>query len=67
MLLEYAGDKLLSHVLDQQGDTAATEIAAEVMTRLFSTSKHPFPPDLQPLRNQFVSLFKKARADRDAG
>ncbi|QPC93515.1 aminoglycoside phosphotransferase family protein [Mesorhizobium sp. INR15] len=67
MLLEYAGDKLLSDVLHRQGDDAATGIAAEVMARLFSPSRHPFPPDLQPLRDRFVSLFKKARADRDAG
>ena len=37
------------------------------MARLFSPSKHPAPPDLQPLRTRFASLFKKAKADRDAG
>lgn len=67
MLLEYAGDRLLSHVLAEDGDDAATAIAADVMAKLFSPSKHPFPADLQPLRDRYVSLFKKAGADRDAG
>ncbi|WP_210243409.1 aminoglycoside phosphotransferase family protein [Mesorhizobium sp. B2-4-14] len=66
MLLEYGGETLLSGVLDGQGDSTATEIAAEVMTRLLSSSKHPFPSGLQPLRERFSSLFKKARADREA-
>ncbi|PTE12218.1 aminoglycoside phosphotransferase family protein [Mesorhizobium helmanticense] len=67
MLLEYAGETLLSRVLDEQGDNAATAIAAEVMARLFTLSRHPAPPDLQPLRERFASLFKKARIDRDDG
>ncbi len=67
MLLEYAGDTLLSEVLDKEGDNAATAIAAEVMARLFSPSNHPAPPDLQPLRTRFASLFKKAGEDRNAG
>ncbi|MEO3387575.1 aminoglycoside phosphotransferase family protein [Mesorhizobium sp. CAU 1741] len=67
MLIEYAGETLLSHVLDQNGDAAATQIAAGVMERLFSTSEHPAPPELQPLHTRFSSLFLKAAADRDAG
>ncbi|MES0197221.1 aminoglycoside phosphotransferase family protein [Mesorhizobium sp. M0011] len=67
MLLEYAGETLLSEVLDGQGDNAATEIAAEVMAKLFSQGKDPFPPELQPLRERFSSLFKKATIDRDSG
>ncbi|MER9642705.1 aminoglycoside phosphotransferase family protein [Mesorhizobium sp. M0239] len=67
MLLEYAGETLLEQVLDQQGDNAATEIAAEVMAKLFSQGKYPFPPELQPLRERFSSLFKKATIDRDSG
>ncbi|TIN07040.1 aminoglycoside phosphotransferase family protein [Mesorhizobium sp.] len=67
MLLEYAGETLLSQVLAEQGDNAATAIAAEVMARLFSPSDHPAPPDLQPLRVRFSSLFNKAKIDRDAG
>lgn len=67
MLLEYAGDRMLSQVLAEQGDNAATAIAAEVMANLFSPSDHPAPPDLQPLRVRFSSLFKKAKIDRDAG
>jgi streptomycin 6-kinase len=67
MLLEYAGERMLSHDLAEHGDIAATEIAAEVMAKLFSPSDHPAPSDLQPLRTRFSSLFKKAKADRDAG
>lgn len=67
MLLEYAGDRMLQHDLDKIGDTAATEIAADVLDRLLSPSEHPIPTDLQPLRERFVSLFRKAKADRDAG
>jgi streptomycin 6-kinase len=67
MLLEYAGETMLSHVLDTEGDATATDIAAEVMTRLLSPSDRAFPPDLQPLRERFSSLFRKAKADRTAG
>ena len=67
MLLEYAGDRLLSQHLAEHGDDAATAIAAEVMTRLFSPSKDTPPPDLQPLRERFVSLFRAAQTDRDGG
>jgi streptomycin 6-kinase len=66
MLLEYAGETLLQQVLDEQSDNAATEIAADVMAKLFSQGKDPFPPELQPLRERFSSLFKKAATDRDS-
>jgi streptomycin 6-kinase len=66
MLLEYAGETMLSNVLDAEGDEAATEIAAEAMTELFSPSDRGFPPDLQPLRERFSSLFRKAEADQGA-
>lgn len=45
MLLEYGGDTLLSQVLDEQGDNAATAIAADMMAKLFSPSDHPYPPN----------------------
>jgi streptomycin 6-kinase len=67
MLLEYAGETMLSHVLDTEGDAAATDIAAEVLARLLSPSDRAFPPDLQPLRERFSSLFRKAKADQAAG
>jgi len=67
MLLEYAGDRLLSEHLVEHGDDAATAVAAEVMTKLFSPSQHPAPSDLQPLRERYVSLFRAAKADRAAG
>lgn len=67
MLIEYAGERHLTAVLDDVGDTAATEIAADVMARLHAPSSHALPGDLQPLRDRFVSLFAKAEADRAAG
>jgi streptomycin 6-kinase len=67
MLLEYAGERHLVDDLKVHGDNAATEIAAEMLERLFSPSDAPVPPDLQPLHERFASLFSKARADRDAG
>ncbi|MDX8525645.1 aminoglycoside phosphotransferase family protein [Mesorhizobium sp. MSK_1335] len=67
MLLEYAGDRLLSQHLAERGDDAATAIAAELLARLLSPSQHPAPPDLQPLRERYASLFRAAKADRDAG
>jgi streptomycin 6-kinase len=67
MLLEYAGDTMLTDVLDEDGDAAATEIAAMVMAKLHSPSSRPAPADLQPLRERFRDLFAKARTDSDTG
>ncbi|ODT06957.1 MAG: 3'-kinase [Mesorhizobium sp. SCN 65-20] len=67
MLLEYAGDRLLTDELNEHGDRHATDIANEVMARLLSRSDAPPPTDLQPLRERYASLFKKAKADRAAG
>ncbi|MER8866050.1 phosphotransferase [Mesorhizobium sp. M0751] len=67
MLLEYAGETSLSQIIADEDDNAATAIAAEVMAKLLSPSTHPAPPDLQPLRTRFFSLFQKAKADRAAG
>ncbi|WP_378942949.1 aminoglycoside phosphotransferase family protein [Mesorhizobium sp. ANAO-SY3R2] len=67
MLLEYAGDRHLTTELNEHGDRHATDIANEVMARLFSPSDTPPPADLQPLGERYASLFKKARAESDAG
>ncbi len=67
MLLEYAGDRLLSQDLVDQGDAFATDVAADVMARLFSPSDVPLPSDLQPLRQRFAALFDKAKACADTG
>ncbi len=66
MLLEYAGERHLTDVLDKAGDTAATEIAAEVMARLHGSSNRPAPHELQPLRHRFTPLFRVAEAARKA-
>ena len=66
MLLEDAGERMLVDELNEQGDAAATEIAAEVMARLHSPSKRPPPPALQPLEERFRDLFARAKIDRDA-
>jgi streptomycin 6-kinase len=67
MLLEHAGETALTERLNADGDRQATEIAAEVMARLLSPSTSPAPADLQPLAERFDSLFRKAKAERDAG
>lgn len=67
MLLEFAGKRLLTQHVDEFGDTAATEIAADVLERLFAPSSHPFPAELQPLRERFAALFDKTKEDRKAG
>jgi streptomycin 6-kinase len=60
MLLEYGGDRLLTTVLDNDGDDAATEIAAGVLARLHGSSQRPAPLQLQPLRERFDALFSRA-------
>lgn len=67
MLLEYAGERLLAHELAEHGDAHATQIAAQVLQRLFAPSTIPPPKDLQPLRERFASLFDKADTDRARG
>jgi streptomycin 6-kinase len=67
MLVEYAGERHLSDVLEREGDLAATGIAAHVMERLHSSSNHPAPAALQPLRDRFAALFAKAAEDRNEG
>lgn len=64
MLLEDAGDMLLARQLDANGDAAATEIAAELMAELFTPAERPFPPELQPLRERYASLFARGNRDR---
>ncbi|MBH0501105.1 hypothetical protein I3A42_22790 [Salmonella enterica] len=36
MLLEYAGERMLSHIVAEHGDYQATEIAAELMAKLYA-------------------------------
>jgi streptomycin 6-kinase len=67
MLIEYAGERHLSAVLDHDGDRSATEVAVEVMARLHAPSEHPAPTALQPLRERFADLFAKAAEDRNRG
>lgn len=67
MLLEYGGERLLADVIGKERDKRATEIAAETLARMLSPSDRPAPPELQPLRERFASLFTKAEADRKAG
>jgi streptomycin 6-kinase len=67
MLIEYAGERHLTDVLDRQGDPAATGIAMEVMVRLHAPSERPAPAGLQPLRDRFADLFARAAKDRNEG
>lgn len=65
MLLEYGGNRLLTTVLDGEGDDAATRIAAEVLERLHNPSGRPLPSRLQPLWERFAALFARAKVDPD--
>jgi streptomycin 6-kinase len=65
MLLEYGGDRLLTSVLDAEGDEATTEVAADVLARLHRPSDRPAPPQLQPLRERFAGLFSGAGTASD--
>ena len=40
MLLEYAGERI-SHIVAEHGDYRATEIAAELMAKLYAASEEP--------------------------
>jgi len=66
MLLEYAGARHLTSIINSDGDAAATEIAAEAMARLHAPSRRRVPGALQPLRERFSLLFHKARSDAAA-
>jgi len=64
MLLEYGGERVLTAEIEAQGDNAATDIAADVLARMLTPSSVPAPPELQPLRERFASLFAKAHIER---
>ncbi|WP_235596909.1 aminoglycoside phosphotransferase family protein, partial [Salmonella enterica] len=61
MLLEYAGERMLSHIVAEHGDYQATEIAAELMAKLYAASEEPLPSALLPIRDRFAALFHPAR------
>ncbi len=45
----------------------ATEIAAELMAKLYAASEEPLPSALLPIRDRFAALFQRARDDQNAG
>lgn len=55
MLLEYAGERMLSHIVAEHGDYQATEIAAELMAKLYAASEEPLPSALLPIRDRFAA------------
>lgn len=67
MLLEYAGERMLTAEVAEQGDDAATEIAAQLMMELYRPSDKAPPPALLPVRDRFQDLFERAEQDRAAG
>lgn len=67
MLLEYAGERMLSHIVTKEGDYRATQIAAELMAELYGASQEPLPSALLPIRDRFEALFQKARGEQSAG
>ena len=66
-LLEWAGERTLLAHLEDHGDDAATEIAADVVTRLHAPRDMPPPASLTTLTDNFASLFVKAELDRRDG
>ena len=66
-LMEWAGERTLLAHLEDHGDDAATEIAADVVAQLHATHDVPAPPSLTRLTDNFSSLFAKAEEDRRAG
>ena len=61
-MLEDAGVRTLTHVLDRDGDAAATAIAAEVLRALHAPSDRP-AAGLQTMAERFVALETAARRD----
>ncbi|MBR7539116.1 3'-kinase, partial [Mycobacterium tuberculosis] len=61
MLLEYAGERMLSHIVAEHGDYQATEIAAELMAKLYAAPEDPLPSALRPLRDRFAAWYERAR------
>ena len=67
MLLEHAGERMLTAEIAAAGDAAATRIAADLMAHLLAPGRVPDAGVFQPLRLRFAGLFAKADADRKAG
>ncbi|MGH7019621.1 MAG: aminoglycoside phosphotransferase family protein [Brevundimonas sp.] len=61
-MLEDAGDQTLTHVLDQDGDAAATLVAAEVLRVLHSPSMRP-AKGLQTMTDRFAALTLAAKRE----
>lgn len=66
-LLEYVDQEDLKAWVKQGKDEQATEIIANLLTRLHAVSRDTdnLPP-LTPLKTRFRSLFRKAEAEQDA-
>lgn len=67
VLLEWAGERRLLDHLNEHGDDAATEIAAEVVKRLHAPRDVAPPYPFMTLTDNFASLFARAETDRRAG
>lgn len=67
VMLEWAGERSLQDHLLSDGDEAATEVAADVLSRLHADRAALWPGRLMPLRDNFAGLFSKAERDRRAG
>ncbi|HHT1039795.1 TPA: aminoglycoside phosphotransferase family protein [Enterobacter hormaechei] len=63
MLLEYAGERMLSHIVAEHGDYQATEIAAELMAKLYAASEEPLPSALLPIRVSNASELRGLHGD----
>lgn len=61
-MLEDAGDRTLTQVLDQEGDAAATLIAAEVLRVLHAPATHR-ADGLQTMKDRFAALTTAAQSE----
>lgn len=61
-MLEDAGDRTLTQVLDQEGDAAATLIAAEVLRVLHAPATHR-TDGLQTMKDRFAALTTAAQSE----
>ncbi|WP_077876801.1 aminoglycoside phosphotransferase family protein, partial [Escherichia coli] len=67
MLLEYAGERMPSHIVAEHRDYQATAIAAELLAKLYAASDEPLPLALLPFRDRFAAFFQPTRDDQNAG
>lgn len=57
MLLGYARERVLSHIIAEHDGYQTTRIVAKLMAKLYTASGEPLPSALLPIRDHFAALF----------